>query len=267
MDYEIEEFDPFIFVIKQNGIRLRIFARWYDGSEHSKAVLENAISGRCNPFAKWLSKFNLEFLGVSPLTAEYFPSTEVVDPPEVVALLAWLANDGVKGHWDSSRAGCKAWKLPFDELHEDTYTLLGSQELTLLPEEYIREYLLNEFNILPSDNISLARLKCLLEGTDQGELAVGEYEANPDFTSVKFRTKSGEKYRFEFKVKQAIVVKELASSVDPLGELDSDLLALIPSLGEMRHLFKGHPAWGTFIVETSRDPLRRKLDAIGRNPG
>jgi|694.fasta_scaffold00110_88 hypothetical protein len=267
MDYMIEEFDPYIFALHQNGMWLRIHASWYDGSELANAKLEAAISSRKNrelKFHRWLEKFHLVFLGTGPNVSKYVPSLQVVDPPQVKYLRKWLEIDGVKGDWENNRAGCKAWKLQFDELHEDVYTLLGAHGLTLLCEEHLKEYLLEHFQIIPSDNVNLGGLRELLR-IDSIRLMPSEYEASDDYTTVEFCDETGQLIKFSFNDKQAKVVSILANSKYPV--LDRDLLDSLSdeqSVGaRLRDLFKtgsGKNAWNSFIVpDAETKPARRKL--------
>jgi len=265
MEFQIEEFDPYIFVIhlEGGGGPLRIHARWFDGSEEAKMKLDRVLSARLNkemPFIEWLRIFDLDYLGAGAVTKEYLPMPEKVDPPEKKHTKAWLAIDGVKGDWEVRRTSCKDWEMPFDELHEDVYTLLGARNLTMLCEEYLREYLLTHFDILPSDKMSLAQLKEVLRAGGQEALAPGEFETNENFTNVIFRDIHGQLHQFEFTPKQALIVRELALSSDPLGERDDDLLSLVEGKAEFRNLFKEHPAWKTFVIKTPQtQPTRRRL--------
>ncbi len=134
-------------------------------------------------FAKWLSDFNLEFLGIPAITAQHFPNLEVIDPPEVKALKTWLAIDGVKGYWDSYRAGAKIWNLPFDGIHEDVYVLLGARNLTMVSGEELYEFLFTIFGILPSDNINLAVLKKVLQLREVDEISRKDLLKLYDITS------------------------------------------------------------------------------------
>jgi predicted DNA-binding transcriptional regulator AlpA len=96
---------------------------------------------------------------------------DVVDPPEVKRTKAWLAIDGVKGDWEVRRASCKDWKLPFDDLHEDVYTLLAVRNLTLAPMEYISEFLFNVFGVLPSEKLTLKKLRQQLQQREIEEIS------------------------------------------------------------------------------------------------
>jgi hypothetical protein len=173
MDHLIESFSPYIFVIEQNGTRLKILASWYDGSDRAKATLKEAIdsTSKVIPFVAWLRKFGLDFIGPAGATEDTFLSLKASDPPPVRSTKEWLSIDGVKGDWEARRASCKDWKLPFDKLHEDLYTLMAVRKLTLASTEEIQEFLFTVFGILPSQEITLETLKQYLQQREIDEIS------------------------------------------------------------------------------------------------
>jgi hypothetical protein len=94
---------------------------------------------------------------------------EIVDPPELVELKAWLSLDGIKGDWTHRIQTAKIWRLEVDKRHRNIaflITLLFGEDLDAFS---FRVYLFQKHNILPGDDVDLITLEQMLK-SDAAEL-------------------------------------------------------------------------------------------------
>jgi|688.fasta_scaffold02002_3 hypothetical protein len=150
MKFEVEEFDPYIFVIHLDGGGgpLRIHARWYDGSVTAKKKLELALSARLNkemPFIEWLKKNDLDFLGAGAPTRKVWYYQ--LDPGRNLGKTNPLNDDDLAEFVElqkSSADSPKSWSVEAATIDPTTFDLSvknpnGGEEVTHRSPETIMD--------------------------------------------------------------------------------------------------------------------------------
>ncbi|MFN7878232.1 MAG: hypothetical protein ACK5PB_23135 [Pirellula sp.] len=135
---------------RQPKVRLTITgSRW-------KALLEKASEPDRHKVVYMILKLAFES------QPEFEPAIEVIEPPELIRIRQWIATDGVKGLWHATLAAVDFWRLDVDTLHKDIAFLLRQLFSGDPSEQEIRDFLFEEYGLLPSKNVSLLNLKELL---------------------------------------------------------------------------------------------------------